>query len=427
VQRVSDLIWKKEMSPGSVVSLDTSSDDSDIDDATSSLPVTRRTTIENISKASSRDASGELPMQKDPRPYELPTFTSPFERRDRSGTSAEDMSPESDYASHRQRARQQRQLWQFEILKPPRIDVQSASPNSSPDLPPIDRSSRNSDASDPGSRHRSSQGVECADARLDSILGIPGHVGRPQGQSLPVTGLTHPQDSRRPSTADKRHWSISDRAVSAARGPMSKREIARVQALLLSSGIKAKEITRLAGKPKTLRDAKDLGDTYADMVSLNRDPQLLKSVPRAQAHMLAAQVLSRDIQLSSQMWQESASKFSSESINGLLDRMEGLQDRIMGRNGLSELIRKAERDADDVSKDLVTSKTMAVKELLERMDQVMRKRRRRFRWVRRVGWVAVEWVLIGVMWVVWAVVMVIAFLRGTVRGVISSVRWLLWL
>jgi hypothetical protein len=425
--RVNNFIWNKEMSPGSVISSNTSSDDSDIEDGISSLPVSRTTTLENGPKQSSGEASGGLSPRKWPKHYDLPVFRSPFEQGGRLGAPNEDMeSPESDYISQRQRIREQRRISRQQFLNPPRIDVQGASPSSSPEPRATNPSSRNSDVSDLENRRSGSVAVQNADARLNSILGIPGHSGH---KGLPVTGLTHAFDSRRPSaqnTDREYHWSISDRAVSATCGPMTKREIARVEALLLSSGIKAREINRRAIEVKDITEP-DKHCDYTDIAPLDRDPPFLKPVPKYQTHILAAQIVSRDIQISSQIWQETVSTFSNETINGFLDRIEDLQDRIIGRNGLSEMTRMAEREADDVSKDLVTSKTLAIKELLERMGTILRRRRRRFRWVRRAGWVLLEWVLVGVMWWVWLVVVLIGFVRGTVRGVIGGVRWLLWL
>lgn len=426
-QRVGDLLWKKEMSPGSGTSSDASSDESDLEEGRSSLAVSRTTTHEQGSKKSSRDSSGELVPQKEPKHYDLPVFRSPWEQRGRLGAPSEDIdSPESDYISQRQQAREQRRISRNQLLNPPRIDVQGASPASSPELRPTNPSSRNSDVSDLENRRRSSIAVQNADARLNSILGIPGHIG---GKGLPVTGLTRALDGRRESADSRHHWSIvAGRALSATRGPMTKREIARIKALLLSSGIKAKEISRRAAEVKDLQDFDDRNAyIYADIITINRDPQLFKPVPRSQAHSLAAQILSQDIQLSSKVWQDTVSTFSNQTISGFLDRIEDLQDHIIGRNGLSEMTRRSEREADDVWKDIITSKTLAVKELLERMEKILRRRRRRFRWIRRAGWVLLEWVLVGVMWWVWFVVVLIGFVRGTVRGVFRSVKWLLWL
>jgi hypothetical protein len=429
--RVNNLIWNKDISPGSVASSNSSSDDSDVEDGISSVPISRITTFGKGSKLSTREASGELPPRKEPKHYDLPVFRSPFEQRGRTGAPIEDVeSPESDYISQRQRIREQRRISRQQFLNPPRIDVHGASPSSSPELRATNPSSRNSDVSDLENQRSSSLGVQSADARLNSILGIPGHLGRHLNrEGLPVTGLTHTFDSRRPSAQSanrERNWSRYDRAISATRGPITKREVARIQALLLSSGIKAREINRRAVEVKDIREYDKRFD-YTDIVPLDQDPPLIKPVPKYQTHILAAQIVSRDIQISSQVWHETVSTFSNQTINDFLDRIEDLQDRIIGRNGLSEMTRIAEREADDVSKDLVTSKTLAVKELLERMGTILRRRRRRFRWIRRAGWVLLEWVLVGVMWWVWLVVVLIGFVRGTVRGVIGGVRWLLWL
>lgn len=423
VTRVSDLIWKKEASPSSAASSDTSTDESDLEDGEPGPAIAHTGTIE---KPSNGDSFGVLSLEKEPKSYTLPLFTSSFERRGRSGAPAlETVSPESDKGSQSQsqRSRDDRRLSRFQFLKPPRIDVQSASPQSSPDLPAADRSSRNSDVSDVELRRSSAYAVRGADTRLNAILGLPGHVGAVP----PVTGLTHQLEGRHGSSASKRHWSITDRECSPMYGAPTKREIARVRALLLGSGIKAKEISRRATEVQDFQDTDGFGNTYSDVVAINRDPQLLKPVTRAQAHLLAAQILSKDIQLSTKIWQDSASSFSSQTITSLLDRVEGLQDRILGRDGLSEMTRKAEREADDVSRDLVTAKTMAVKELQDRMDRILRRRRRRFRWLRRAGWALLEWVLLGVMWWVWLVVVLVRFVGGTVRGVFGAVRWLLWL
>jgi hypothetical protein len=212
--------------------------------------------------------------------------------------------------------------------------------------------------------------------------------------------------------------------------PISRREVTRVRTLLLSSGIKAKEIIRRGSERIDFNDEQglaSLGEPYVGIHTLNRDPQLLRHTTRSQAHIVAAQILSKDIQLSSRHWQESANTFSTVSVNTILERVGQLQARLSGASGFGESIRRAERDADDLSIDLHTKKTMAVMELVERMNKVIRGRRRRFRWVRRLGWVMVEWALMGVMWLVWAVFMVITVFRATIKGVIGGVRWLLWL
>jgi hypothetical protein len=261
-------------------------------------------------------------------------------------------------------------------------------------------------------------GVYGADARLNAILGIPGR----KADTLPVTGLSalETSNNHRPSLEGKRHWSISDRGVSVHRGPMTKREIARVKALLLSSGIKAKEISRRAAEVKDLHSTDE--KPYADIAPLAQ--QKVAPVPKSQQHILAARILADDIQLSSRMWQASADNFTGVTIQNLLDRVDTLQGRLV--DNLTPMTRKAADEADEVSKDLVTSQTLKVKRITDTMDRMMRQRRRRFRWLRRGGWVLVEWALVGVMWMVWFVVVFVRIFMGIGRGVVGVGRWLLF-
>ena len=63
---------------------------------------------------------------------------------------------------------------------------------------------------------------------------------------------------------------------------------------------------------------------------------------------------------------------------------------------------------------------------LYRTGQI-RRRKRRFRWLRRGGWVLVEWLLVGVMWYVWFMVVLTRVVMGVGKGVVGSLRWLFWL
>jgi hypothetical protein len=94
---------------------------------------------------------------------------------------------------------------------------------------------------------------------------------------------------------------------------------------------------------------------------------------------------------------------------------------------LTPMTRRIADDADEVSKDLVTGHILQVNKLTDSMDKMMRRRRRRFRWVRRGGWVMVEWALVGVMWYVWFMVVLARVIMGIGRGAVGAVRWLFWL
>jgi hypothetical protein len=415
VTRVSDFLWKKEAPAAIGTSSGFSTDESDIDDARA-----------KGSKKGSRDSSAgdqldefDALQLKLPNRPELPVFTSPFERRGRSSrTKSDEIASVADAVAERQRAREQRRNYLLE--PPPRIDVQNASPTSSPDTGPSNRFNRDDSVSDIESRRGSfSNGVQSADARLNAILGLPGK----RRNALPVTGLSalEPSLDTRPSLEGNRTWSISDREISTNRGPMTKREIARVRALFLSSGIKAAEISRRAAEPKDLRT--DNESTYQDVAELAKEKITL--VPKSQEHRLAARILSDDIQLSAQMWHSSADTFCNSTVSSLVERISILQSRLV--SNLTPMARDAADEADEVGRDLVTSQTLKVKRVMDKMDKMIRRRRRRFRWLRRGGWVLVEWLLVGVMWYVWFMVVLTRVVMGVGKGVVRSFRWLFWL
>ncbi|XMA11669.1 hypothetical protein WAI453_004460 [Rhynchosporium graminicola] len=423
VSRVSDLLWRKESSPGpghGGNSSGFSTDESDIEEIRDPIKGvhSRDSSVGTLYEdADEVEGRGQRRRHMNGVPP-LPSFTSPFERRGRSERIQSDDSNHDPNANTRSRLLSTRE----ERKNTPRIDVHTASPTSSPETYPLNRHRDSSvSASDIDSRRNS---VAATDARLNSILGLP----RKRRNALPIAGLSSLEASnnqpRRPSMQG-RQWSISDRSPSVHRGPMNKREIARVRALLLSSGIKAKEISRRAAELKDIRtEESPLYGDIAEMIPSDLESEITP-VPKSQQHRLAARLISSDIQTSSQLHHSSASHFLSSTIPSLHSRISTLQQTLI--NDLTPTTRKAADEADEVSKDLVALKMLEVKSIGDKIDKMTRTRRRRFRWLRRGGWVVVEWVLVGVMWYVWALVVLLRALRGCVGGVVEVGRWLLWL
>lgn len=421
VTRMSDFLWKKESSG---IASGFSTDESDIEELRSSQTKSEKKSSRESSAGTPLDEFDAIAARKEKPSFipDMPVFTSPFDRRGRSTRPKDDPgSPEPSMNQEKQAREERRKFSRAHLLElPPRIDVHTASPTSSPDIGAVDRFHRDSSVSDIESTRGSySNGVQSADARLNAILGLPGR----RRNALPITGLSSLETSHdtRPSLEGKRQWSISDRGTSVNRGPMTKREIARVRALLLSSGIKAKEISRRAAEPKDLRTDED--SPYKDVALLAKEE--LKLVPKSQEHRLAARIISDDIQLSSQMWHDSAQTFCNSTVSELLDKIEALRFRV--GDTLTPLTRRAADEADEVSKDLVTSQTLQVKSISDTIAKMMRRRSRRFRWLRRGGWVMVEWALVGVMWWLWFMVVLVRVVMGVGRGAVAGVRWLFWL
>ena len=415
VAKVGELLWKKEPARTLSVPPGFSSDESDSEILRAMREVTDPPTRDTSAEPDGIDSLVEKPSLS--RSGKLPVFTSSHDSRGRS-TIKENGDAAVDSVSERKSREERRKSSRNDFLEiPPRVDVHNPSPSSSPDVAPT---RRYSSVSDLESRRGSAlSGVESADARLNAILGQPGH----SGTVLPVTGLSSLKTTRqrRPTLEGKREWSISDREIQGHRGPVTKKEIARVRALLFTSGIKAKEISRQAAEIVDLRNAQK--SPFSDIARLSNEK--LPPVPNSQQHILAARILANDMQLSSRMWQTSADNFYNTTVSKLFDRADKLHSSIA--DTLTPKVRTAADEADAVSRNILTFQSLQVKRIIDTMDNMMRRRRRRFRWLRRGGWVLVEWALVGVMWFAWFLVVFVRIIIGLGTGMVRSVRWLFWL
>ncbi|PGH10355.1 hypothetical protein GX51_00112 [Blastomyces parvus] len=239
---------------------------------------------------------------------------------------------------------------------------------------------------------------------------------------LPVTGLTNltvtPTGQRRPTISEStRNWSMSSRSIN---GPhcIDRREISRVRAHLLSSGIKALEICRQAD---AIRDSPSVLVLSTDHEADGNPPR----VPRSEEVTTAARHLMCKFDREVCQVQHAMSKFSSSTSPALKSRLDDLDSLVTST--LSPRIRALTVEADKLTSELATTNTLALKQLNNSLDKGLRKRRRRFRWVSRVGFVMLEWVLVGAMWWLWLVVMIFKIFRGLWRGTVSGIRWILWI
>ncbi len=215
---------------------------------------------------------------------------------------------------------------------------------------------------------------------------------------------------------------------------------------MLSAGVLAREIStrvrepRLWTAPKIKRhkqladsDSSDESDTapgdvsWSDVVRLAPNPAEIANRPISQVEFYpqAARILEVSMQRSSQQCQAAADAFLTDTTRTLHRRLSDL--RAMVALDLSSLARAATDQADAVSADLAVEQRLNAKRVVDTIEKMLRRRRRRFRWVRRAGWLAVEWVLVGFMWYVWFLVMIVRIFLGVGNGLVAGVRWLLWL
>ncbi|MCJ1425526.1 hypothetical protein MMC29_003426 [Sticta canariensis] len=430
VNRVGDRMWKKESNsdlskvPSTMFSYPSEESDTEADvSGLDSSPEDRlsRTTTNN--DESMRLAPNPTAVDR-PKSYtsHLPSFRSPFSKEEQPSNGSKSYL-NADHITRQQMAQRARgRSMRFELHAPPKIDIERISPTSSP---PTSRTrTRDTDTSYDGSRRssvsRSDSRVRGAERRLNGILGSPGTVGT---GGLPVTllsGLDSGQhrSSKGANPPGERQWSISDRGASAVRGTVTKRDIARARALLLSSGIKANEITRRAREISAIPSAQlqDLED------GLKRT---LPRVQRSQEHILVARTLITNIDTSNRQLRETAESFINITVETLQDRIREIDEHVTYK--LTPAVRAATDEADAFSTELTTTQTLAVKQLHDSVDIILRRRRRRFRWVRRGGYVLLEWTLLGIMWWVWLIVVIIRLIRCTIGGFIGGVKWLFWM
>ena len=425
VARAGEMLWKKEGASGAVVDSPTvshASTDSDVDDADLSALDNSPSDLSRVT--TNADGPGKLTRMttsSDTPKYfmnNLPSFRSPY--RDEGPDRSPKSSPALDPISRQQRDRKERsRSSRFDRLAPPKIDMRSVSPSPSPS----DRRARST-----SSQESSSASVNRSRSRLSShsmlndMLGIPGQASTLTRMPAP-TGLASfkaqtESSNQRPQLEGNRQWSISNRSMPTAHGPVGTRDIARVRALMLSSGVKANEITRRSEEtpkkpPKLVQDLGNIIDGP------------LPCVPASQEHVTAARMLIRFIESTNDSLHEAENQFAGATVQNLSRDVGAIEQRINA--SLSPMVRESADGADALSIEVTTTHTLAVKQIGDRIDLILRRRRQTSRWLRRGGWAMLEWAVLGIMWMVWFIVVIIRIIRGTITGFIGAVRWLLWL
>ncbi|KAM0284280.1 hypothetical protein ACHAQH_002071 [Verticillium albo-atrum] len=413
--KLGDFIWRKEseqdddnLSDGDA----TATDESDVEPTRgrrrTNPPLSRTTSV------SMRDRR-EAQLQKGKNFLDvMPTF----QHASHDKSSLGQMEPASVQSS-RPPSRSSR----FDMLKPPRIDVHHASPSLSP--PTMRQRGDTEESGDQPRRvsYYNNEDVHKAGRRLSSVMSMPQSFNRDRLGSLATN-------------FDGRHWTISDRSTSPRRAPLSRHEVARLRALVLSSGIKAMEISRRAYEPRPVFAApatkpEDVQNQklsfWPAIAQLSQDPAQLRAraVSQTELYQIAARTLGGSMQCAGLDWQRAADAFTGETAPALQANIEDIRRHIAV--DLSAMTRAAADEADETSRDLAFGQRLKIKAVVDVIDKMLRRRRRRFRWVRRALWLGVEWGLVGIMWYVWFVVMILRVFVGLGKGVVGGVRWLLWL
>ena len=294
----------------------------------------------------------------------------------------------SDPISRQQRAqREVGRSERFDRLAPPRIDL----PNnlSNPEL-----------AVDPGDAlTKNGKSYAQLNSRLNSMaLGAPivalGGLARSPGQ---------------------RHWSIYDQVHPQQADKITSRDIARVRALLLCSGIKAREIQRRADDPH--ETPASVYAKAAETAGQGFDLVPLKEIPLVSARMLNDHLTS-----SFSGFERTLSGFQNETAKRLASQLDELQHRTTDH--LTKLVHDTSDEADAFTVELTTRQPQQVKQVDDAVDAMLRRRRRQFRLLRRAGFKLLEWFVLGLMWWIWFLVVMFNTFRRVIVGLLRFLRWL---
>jgi hypothetical protein len=312
-----------------------------------------------------------------------------------------------DHISRQNRERQNSRSPRFDRLAPPRMDLERLSTVSSVSTVTAGRSH--------------------SQEHMDKLLAHPGTSGV---IGLPPTGLkdrhspgSKHRSSSRPTLDGKRHWSIADDNDDVLHRKanteiVTQAEIARVRALFLCSGVKAKEITRRAlskrsPPPEFLVRA---------AATANRE---LVPVPRKEEHVLAARILMRELESSTRSLSVSTQQFRNKTIKELTELITELRSRV--DSDLMPRIFEGGDTAVRITSEISGQGPLQVKQITDDIDRMLRARKRRMRWLRGFGWMLVEWALVAFMWWLWLVVVFVGSVKKVFGFGLGVVRWLLWI
>ena len=441
VSRVGDFIWKRDVpsththtprvstSTASLNSLNASDTDEDLPHSNGlalktppkahagRFPSSGDESIDDrLSPTQSRSkiSSGEKPQYHNPN---LPTFTSPFQRdrdqqdeRDRNLLTPASSPPQQEDADHISRLAANHRS----VSRSPRMDRLAP-----PKLVTTSTSSTNHTG---GADRRNSYGFgrPLDLTRSANASQVFNDALKNQPKDAPVTGLASLKASTSGSNL-RQDWNTLQPDTNAA---VTRRDIARARALLLSSGVKAREINRRAHAIQE-PPRKFVLDTLQPS-----DPALHSStplrIPRKEEHVVAARNLIASLTSQSAAFREILDDFTTKNTPALHKDLQALDDLV--DNELTPRVRMAADQAGELSMKLSTTSTLAVKGLNDVIESVMRRRRRGpVRYVRRFGYLMIEWTVVGLLWAIWLVVTVVRICLGTVKGVWRVGRWLLWL
>ncbi|KNG47376.1 hypothetical protein TW65_05927 [Stemphylium lycopersici] len=394
--KVGDIIFRRDRADDS--DSDTVSDSNSVDFDDDDAPVKAKNTRPTMKRTGTTGTEGSrTSLNKDRNHLDLPSFR-PIH------TIEDEDSDEEHHISRQTRERKGSRSSRVDRLLPPRMDLGTISGDSSHATLSLVRSH--------------------SQERINQVLARPGaNMG-----GLPPTGLRNAQGSNRQRSGSRpglnsRHWSIADNGDHTLdrkdnANIITQAEIARVRALFLCSGVKAKEIVRRA------HASRDPPPDFLSRAAALTKMQLYP-IPRKEEHVLAARILVKDLEASTKALQSTLECFRDKAIQQLTNQISTLQSTV--DSDLMPRILEGGDKAVRVTSEVSGQGPLQVKQITDEIDRMIRARKRRMRWMGGFGWMLLEWALVGLMWCLWLTVVLVGSVKRVFGAGWGVIRWLLWL
>ncbi|KAI4156592.1 MAG: hypothetical protein LQ340_000139 [Diploschistes diacapsis] len=408
VAKVGNFIWKNDISDGDVFS------------SSASYTPNASDHDESVQKETAQSAQPSLannPANGSGSRPDLPVFRSPFRGKENGRQHAENVSLQSS-----PELREGREPDRFAQNAPPPLDLGSIFPSPVGSCVPSAETSDKSRSIDRG--------------RLSSFKRDQSPEGKPtQRRGAIANNLSDPPRHEKtfyktaiePKNDENTAWPVHDplyyiyvteRLLSPLERTITDKDYYVLRALNESAATVSSIITQQVLEVRNF--ASDPAAPCVLALGKGRGPNA-----NAQAKLLQAQATIINIRSKGEAMTSAATMFTSEIMPPIVERINSLEHKISAE--LTPLVRNSGSDADQLSSELATTRTLELRRLNDKIDLFARRKRRRFRWLRRGVYLLLEWTLLGMMWWAWLIVVVFKILRGSVRGFVASLRWLFWL
>lgn len=205
-------------------------------------------------------------------------------------------------------------------------------------------------------------------------------------------------------------------------GAVSWRDIGRAEALLYSQTVKAREIGSKAEDPNT-HVPKFLLESFTpeNRTIYAQEPYRIK---RREQHVVAAKNIMETLDKHASTINYKLHSFSAVIAPSLHKQLQTLEDKV--ENTLTPQVRLTADATGELSIKLTTASTLAVKGLNDSIEAAFRRRKRGIRIVRKIWFATIEYIVVGLLWFIWAIVSIFQVGLGTIRTAGRVIGWLLW-